>query len=365
MQHQPTMKSTPNLILSKSFISSIKIQHSTLDAIRDRTMEKFEEKFSDKRIPYSMKELELPELNLTAFDWLSTAKIYNKKLVPVNGKWIKDNADLIVLLFTSLGVDKDNILEKFYNIYEKSKYLNIPIEVIFFSMDETENDMLDCYDSQANWFLVRYDDVLNATLKYMYEVTCVPQLIVLSSKLEVISRNGIQDLMEYGQNAIISWLDTPSKTKQNRSFKCEAEMYGPEWRYLGQFAAKMPKYRTIIGHPRPSREVRPKLRWPRPNPEQTYHDWNRFQNIAQDPAQDIAQGSAQNIVQEQPWAPGEPWVQGEPWTQTQDVLTRLGADMESRQDLETLRQETEIRNFPQDDSRPRGMDRFEGPTNEY
>jgi hypothetical protein len=57
----------------------------------------------------------------STWDWLNDAVIYNKKFEIVPPTWIKENADILLLLFNSRGNDKDGIIEKFYTIYERNR----------------------------------------------------------------------------------------------------------------------------------------------------------------------------------------------------------------------------------------------------
>lgn len=108
-------------------------------------------------------------------------------------------------------------------------------------MDETEEDASACFEAQANWFSLHFDDILIHTLKYMYEVTCIPYLTVIKTNCEVISYNGIADLDLHGKNAVISWLTESPSTKKHRRRSEDADKYGPIWRFVKQ-EEKLIKY---------------------------------------------------------------------------------------------------------------------------
>ncbi|CAH0403054.1 unnamed protein product [Chilo suppressalis] len=165
------------------------------------------------------------------YDWLKSASVYNKRFANIPSKWIKENTDVLLLLFNSKGADKDSVLKKFFHIYETVKHSNIPIEVIYASVEETEKEMRASYENQANWFTFKFDDALVLDLMYMYEITSVPHILVLKPDCTVISHHGIIDLEQYGKNAVISWLSTAASTKQ-RALNKEIDIYGPKWNYL-------------------------------------------------------------------------------------------------------------------------------------
>lgn len=166
------------------------------------------------------------------YDWLKEATIFNKRMVHVPTSWFLENADVLILLFTSKGTDRNGAIAKFYETYENVKYANLPIEVVYVPMDETAEDMAASYESQANWFTLRFDDPLVHALKYMYEVTCIPRLLVLKVDGTVISSHGIFDLEEYGKNAVITWLSTSASIKAHRRLSRETTIYGDSWNYM-------------------------------------------------------------------------------------------------------------------------------------
>lgn len=177
-------------------------------------------------------------IQFTPYNWLKDAVILNQKYEKVPPVWVIENADVIVLLFTAKGIDREGILEKFYEIYENVKYVNLPIEVINIPMDENKLDAKACFEEQANWFTLEFADLLVPTLKFMYGITCLPHIYVLKNDCSVISTHGIMDLQTYGKNAILTWLSTSSSTKGHRKMSKDAEMYGGQWKYLNAGVVK-------------------------------------------------------------------------------------------------------------------------------
>ncbi|XP_072948137.1 uncharacterized protein [Epargyreus clarus] len=174
--------------------------------------------------------MELRPIQFKPYKWLDDAAIFNKRDQRVPIDWIKENANSIALLFTAKGIDKDEIITKFYEMYENVKFVNLPLEVIYIPMDESEEDMIGSYDQQANWFTLKFHDPLVHILKFMYGVTCIPNILVIDPSCNIISYTGVSDLERHGKNAIITWMtDTKSKL---RKFNKETEMYGEKWNYL-------------------------------------------------------------------------------------------------------------------------------------
>ncbi|CAG9570666.1 unnamed protein product [Danaus chrysippus] len=176
--------------------------------------------------------MESTEFKFKPYEWLKDVEIFNKNNELVPHEWLQTNADVICLLFSSYETDKDGVIEKFYSIYENVKHVNLPIEVINVPMDETEEDMMKCYEEQANWFTVKHSDPVIPVLKYMYEVTSVPHLIVIQLDGSIVSRHGILDLEEYGKNAVITWTSKTSTVTKHRNLSKELMMYGKDWVYM-------------------------------------------------------------------------------------------------------------------------------------
>lgn len=170
-------------------------------------------------------------LEFQPYDWMTEAKIYNKNFSLVPSKWLLDNADILVLLFTARNVDKNGVLREFFEYYESAKQVNVPIEVIYIPMDEEKEDFLASFQDQANWFTLLFDDPEILVLKHMYGISCIPYIIVTDTSGNVISYNGIQNLEQYKKNAILSWLPTSNGNLKERVFKDDAAMYGDIWAY--------------------------------------------------------------------------------------------------------------------------------------
>ncbi|KAM3956818.1 uncharacterized protein ACR2FA_009206 [Aphomia sociella] len=175
--------------------------------------------------------MNIPQM-FNSYDWLDEAVIYNKRYEVISSEWLRNNADVLVLLFTAHGIDKGGVIEKFYEIYENIKFANLPVEVIYIPMDETEDDMKKCFETQANWFTLNINDPLVVTLKYMYDITCIPHLLVLKIDGSIISTHGILDIEQYGKNAVLTWLSTSPSTKNHRKLSKEAAVYGEKWCYM-------------------------------------------------------------------------------------------------------------------------------------
>ncbi|XP_031767862.2 uncharacterized protein LOC116413357 [Galleria mellonella] len=166
------------------------------------------------------------------YDWLDEAVIYNKRYEIIPSEWIRENTDVLVLLFSARGTDRNGIVEKFYEIYENVKFLNLPIEVIYVPLEETEEEMKQSFEKQANWFTLKPYDPLVLKLKYMYDITCIPHILVLKIDGTIISTHGMVDLEQYGKNAILTWLSTSASSKNHRKLSKDAAMYGDKWNYI-------------------------------------------------------------------------------------------------------------------------------------
>ncbi|XP_013175075.1 PREDICTED: nucleoredoxin-like protein 2 [Papilio xuthus] len=139
------------------------------------------------------------------YNWVDSAAVYNKRGERVLAERLR-RAPAIALLFTSRGVDREGVVARFCRIYQDISHLHLPFEVIYVPMDDTAEDAAASYGEQPDWLTLRFDDTLVHELKYMHEVTCIPQLLVVRGDGAMISSHGISDLEEYGRNAVLSWL---------------------------------------------------------------------------------------------------------------------------------------------------------------
>ncbi|XP_063629063.1 uncharacterized protein LOC134800523 [Cydia splendana] len=169
---------------------------------------------------------------LPPYNWIKDAKIYNKSYSLIPSEWIQENADIVVVLFISKGVDREGIVQKFYNIYESVKHANVPIEVIHVPLDENKLLMKESFKQQANWYTLLHDDPLKLILTYLYEVSYIPYFVVIKPDGTIVSNTANRDLEEYGKNAIIAWLSPSACVKHTRKLEDEAVMYGSKWNYL-------------------------------------------------------------------------------------------------------------------------------------
>ncbi|KPJ18459.1 Nucleoredoxin-like protein 2 [Papilio machaon] len=139
------------------------------------------------------------------YNWVDAASVYDKRGERVPADRLR-RASAIALLFTSRGVDRDGVIARFCRIYQDIRELHLPLEVIYVPMDDTAQDAAASYSEQPDWLTLHFDDTLVHELRYMHEVTCIPQLLVVRGDGAVISSHGISDLEEYGRNAVLSWL---------------------------------------------------------------------------------------------------------------------------------------------------------------
>lgn len=149
-------------------------------------------------------------------DWLIDATIYNHKYEEIPKFWLMDRVDAIVLYFSMRNADRFNIMDKFREIHNNTRHINMPIEVLNVPMDDNEMDMRKSFEDQADWYTLMYDDPLINILKYRYGITCVPYLLVMRTDGTIVSSNGILDLDEYGQNALIAWMSSSATSKNPR-----------------------------------------------------------------------------------------------------------------------------------------------------
>ncbi|KAF9423401.1 hypothetical protein HW555_001210 [Spodoptera exigua] len=171
-------------------------------------------------------------IDLPPFDWLKYAKLYNQRYERISSEWLRQGVDIIVLYFSMNNQGKEHIVHDFYEWYENARYMDIPLEVINVPMDSNIEDMCISYNKQANWFTIMHKDPLIYTLLYMYQVTCVPYIVVIKPDCSIVSSRGVLDLELYGRNPLVTWLSPNSRSITPKAFSKAKGMFGHDWKYI-------------------------------------------------------------------------------------------------------------------------------------
>ena len=89
-------------------------------------------------------------------------------------------------------------------LYHECNESEKTFEVVFFSGDATK-DLYTSYVPDHPWLVMPYQDARIKAAAVEFKVKGMPHLVVLSSKGELLSRNGIKEIIEEGPEAIAKW----------------------------------------------------------------------------------------------------------------------------------------------------------------
>ncbi|XP_075215016.1 nucleoredoxin-like protein 1 [Lycorma delicatula] len=58
----------------------------------------------------------------------------------------------------------------------------------------------------GNWFGIDYDEDIRLVLAYTYGILGVPQIIVINSFGDTITRRGVEEIQDLGVSALLTWM---------------------------------------------------------------------------------------------------------------------------------------------------------------
>lgn len=143
-------------------------------------------------------------------EWLSTTKFINKQSNYIQDGHFKDTT-VFALFFSALFDERGDILNTLKQMYTKLKSRRLPVEIIFISKDESEEEMLETFKNHGDWIAIEYTEPVISEFGFIYEICSIPKLIILGKDGSKLSRDGIDDIEKYGIGAVLSWTSTVHK----------------------------------------------------------------------------------------------------------------------------------------------------------
>lgn len=141
-------------------------------------------------------------------DIFGRVKLYDKKDNEYTAKDVLRGIKYLVLVFIAyenLQVKYNSLIEKLSIILKKANSLNIHLEVIYVPID-TEQEYYEKFKHQHyNWYRIKFDDDSVRLLIERFQIIINPSMVVLSKDGEIISRDGVDDVMKDGINVLITW----------------------------------------------------------------------------------------------------------------------------------------------------------------
>ncbi|XP_050503375.1 nucleoredoxin-like protein 2 [Diabrotica virgifera virgifera] len=92
-------------------------------------------------------------------------------------------------------------------LYAENLKKNIGMEIIYVSADTTEEMYEQGIADQGPWCAIPFEDDISVELRYRYDVTSMPQLVVVKKDGTIISAKGKRELESLGNNVLVTWTD--------------------------------------------------------------------------------------------------------------------------------------------------------------
>ncbi|KAB0804720.1 hypothetical protein PPYR_01690 [Photinus pyralis] len=100
------------------------------------------------------------------------------------------------------------LLPKIKSIYTESRNRQIPLEIIYISLDDNMEEMMKGFrNNHGNWFAIPFGSPVIEELRYRFEVAYVPFIAVLKNDGTIVTKNGKKEVEDLGINVLETWID--------------------------------------------------------------------------------------------------------------------------------------------------------------
>ncbi|KAJ8925273.1 hypothetical protein NQ315_009101 [Exocentrus adspersus] len=143
-------------------------------------------------------------------DMLAGKKLVMKNCQTYKAALYLRNVKIIIYYFSASWVDDLDLLDKLKIIHAENKKRNLAMEVIYVSADSDEKQFSKYFrDHHGPWPSISINNtVLSEELRYRYNITCLPQMVVVRKEDSfVITRRGREELEKTGINVLVAWSD--------------------------------------------------------------------------------------------------------------------------------------------------------------
>lgn len=143
-------------------------------------------------------------------DVLMGKKLVLKNCQSYKAQYYLRKKKIVLYYFSASWVDDVELLRKLKVLYFENMQRNIGIEIIFVSCDNDEKKFSKNFrDHHGPWPGVSPDNkALFQELVYLYNITCLPQMIVVRKEDGfIITRRGKEEFEKSGINVLVTWSD--------------------------------------------------------------------------------------------------------------------------------------------------------------
>ncbi|KAJ8971852.1 hypothetical protein NQ314_000514 [Rhamnusium bicolor] len=141
-------------------------------------------------------------------DILEGKKVLTKDGQLHNVSHLLKSKKIIIYYFSASWVQTSVLTEKLKYIYEENLKRNLGMEIIYVSSDTDEKIFRHDYiEHHGAWAAIPFKGIIADELRWMYDITCLPQLVVVKKDGEIITRRGKEELEKLGINVLVTWTD--------------------------------------------------------------------------------------------------------------------------------------------------------------
>lgn len=145
-------------------------------------------------------------------DMLEGKSLTNQMNQTYSASIILKNKKIVVYYFTASWVPTKDLLEKLLVVYQENQKRKTGIEIIFVSADNEERSYSLEFATHGTWLAIPFKNDTSVELRWKYDVTSLPQLIVVRKDDGlIITRKGKEELMELGLNVLVTWTEYVQK----------------------------------------------------------------------------------------------------------------------------------------------------------
>ncbi|KAJ8963345.1 hypothetical protein NQ318_018817 [Aromia moschata] len=113
----------------------------------------------------------------------------------------------IIYFFSSSTADNGEFLDALKQFYEENRKRKVGMEIIYVSSDSSEDEFQEYFKQQGPWIAIPFKASMCDELRWMYDITYLPQLVVVKkSDGSIISKRGKEELEKLGINVLVTWM---------------------------------------------------------------------------------------------------------------------------------------------------------------
>ncbi|XP_060520971.1 nucleoredoxin-like protein 2 [Cylas formicarius] len=120
-------------------------------------------------------------------------------------KQILKNKKIIIYFFTASYVENSEIIEKLQEVYKENEKRDTGMVIIYVSSDGEEENFKYDFGRQGPWVAIPFKDATADELRYKYDISCLPALVVVNQDGDIITRRGKEELEQLAVNVIVTW----------------------------------------------------------------------------------------------------------------------------------------------------------------